>query len=127
MAKRYRCTNCGTSFVADRPTCAKCDIDASTDQRAAGVIHSLCTIHFDPPHPKIRFRGLGHPACNPSRGIHGLRGTGEPSVVNCEACRATEAWKQAYAAAGDAEFLGSEDEVVQLPVGPLSVGPQKGS
>lgn len=113
MARRYRCTNCNTEFVAERPACAKCEIDPTTDPRAIGVIHPLATIHYDPPHPKIKRRGLGHRACDPSKHIGRGRGTGEASVVNCEACKATAAF-QAAVKRGELEvgFREEDDEVI---------------
>lgn len=116
MAKRYRCTNCGTDFVAEKPACVKCEIDATTDTQALGIIHPLATLHFDPPHPKIKRRGLGHRACDPKTHIGKGRGTGEASVVNCEACKQTEAYLEAVrAGALDVALREGEDEIVTLP------------
>lgn len=113
MAKRYRCSNCGTDFVADKPACAKCDIDATTDPQAIGVIHPLATIHYDPPHPKIKLRGKGHRACDTKTHIGRGKGTGEASVVNCEACKATPAYQAAVAAGAlDVAMRDGEDEIV---------------
>lgn len=122
MAKRYRCTNCGTDFVADKPACAKCDIDATTDPQATGIIHPLVTIHYDPPHAKIKGRGLGHRACAPTTHIGRGRGTGEASVVNCEACKATVAYRDAVAkGALSVSIADGEDEIV-APVHAASDG-----
>lgn len=121
MAKRYRCTNCGTDFVAEKPACTKCDIDATTDPQVVGVIHPLATLHFDPPHPKIKRRGRGHRACDPSTHISKGRGTGEPSVVNCEACRQTEAYRDAVkAGALSVSIADGEDEFVPMPSGAVT-------
>jgi hypothetical protein len=123
MARRYRCMNCGTDFVAETPSCARCGIDPATDPRAAGVIHPIATIHYDPPHPRIRFRGLGHRACDPTKHIGTGRGSGEPSVVNCEACRATPAFQAAVRkGALVVSFLESEDEVLLPPAGVAETG-----
>lgn len=113
--KRYRCTNCNTDFVADKPACANCDIDPATDPRAVGIIHPLVTIHYDPPHPKIKRRGLGHRACDPSKPIGAGRGSGEPGSVNCEACKATPAYQAAVkAGALDVGFREEDNEVVAI-------------
>ncbi len=114
MARRYRCLNCHTDFVAEQPVCAKCGIDPATDPRAAGIIQPLATIHYDPPHPRIKFRGMGHRACDPTKPIGTGRGTGEPRVVNCEACKATVAFQEAVArGALEGGFLESDDEVIE--------------
>lgn len=110
---RFRCSQCNTSYLQDRVACDACGIDPKKDSGAAGLLVRLVTIHFDPP-SGLKNRGKGHIACDPSKPVHGRRATGEPSVVNCEACRQTEAWKKAHAAAGDPEFLEDQDESVEI-------------
>lgn len=124
MAKRYRCINCGNEFIADKPACSTCQIDPATDPRAVGIIHSLATIHFDPPHPRIRHRGLGVRACDPSVSISRGRGTGEARVVNCDACKATLAFHEAVQkGALDGGFLEDDDEqVISTPAGVVLTG-----
>lgn len=113
MARRYRCLNCNTEFVADKPACAGCDIDGSTDPVAKNVIVPLVVIHYDPPHPKIKNRGRGHRACDPHVPIGKGRGSGEPAVVNCEACQATTVFQEAVqAGALNSAFLETEEEIV---------------
>ena len=117
-AKRYRCTNCGTEFVADKPACATCAIDATTDPQAAHVIHALVVVHYDPPHAKIKGRGRGHHACDPSQRV-GKKGraTGEARNVNCDACKATPAFQDAVkAGALDSRFMHEEDEIIGVSV-----------
>lgn len=103
----YRCINCGVTFKSPRspdgppPGCKACGVDPDTDPALVGYILPLETIHFDPPHPIVRFKGRGHLACNPAVRVAGKRATGEPSVVNCEACRATDVWKKAYGESGE--------------------------
>lgn len=114
MTKLFRCNNCGRTFEADRPVCATCDIDAAQDARLADIVVPILTVHFDPPHPKVRRRGQGHLACDLKRPVAGSRATGEPSVVNCSRCRESEEWKRAYAASGEAEFQVEADETVEM-------------
>lgn len=123
MARRYRCTNCGAEFVGERPACVTCDIDPATDHRAVGVVQPIATIHFDPPHPKIRHRGLGHRACDPATHIGKGRGTAEPSVVNCEMCKETEAYKAAVKKGGlRVSFHEDDDEEITMPIGVKATG-----
>jgi len=99
----FRCYNCvnakglpGKDFEAEatKPTCPACGLNG-LDARFKHYIVLLETIHFDPPHPVVKNMGCGVMACGiPERG----RFTGEPLVVNCPACRATEVWKKAVAA-----------------------------
>lgn len=117
MARRYRCTNCNTEFAADKPACATCDIDATTDPQAAHVIHPLVLIHYDPPHPKIKNRGRGRRACDPKVPVGKGRASGEARAVNCDACKATEVFQDAVkAGALNTSFLDSEDEIVGVSV-----------
>jgi hypothetical protein len=114
MARLFRCNNCGRTFEADRPVCETCGIDQAQDGRLTGIVVPIATIHFDPPHPKVRHRGQGRLACDSKRLVAGSRATGEPSVVNCRLCRETEAWKTASGRAGEAEFHAESDESVEL-------------
>lgn len=96
----FRCYLCpgpkgipGLDFTADKPVCPTCGVDPGADPRDAGVVVKLQVIHFDP--PRRPGRGYGHAACDPKLkvGAGGVVATGEPSVVNCPACRGTDAWK----------------------------------
>ena len=109
---RYRCSNCGKEFVSESPKCV-CGVDPATDPRHAALLTELATIHYDPP-SGIGSLGVGTLACNPARKVAGSRATGVPAVVNCERCRATDAWKTAHRAEGDPEFVPSEDEKVSV-------------
>lgn len=103
----YRCEHCGKTFEADRPACKPCRIDPVADPRHAKYLTPLLTIHFDPP-THLDGLGRGHLACNPAAKVAGNRATGEPSVVNCAACRATAEWKAAFR--GDAVIPPDLDE-----------------
>lgn len=102
----WRCTNprcaprgkTALDFESDAElaTCPACGIEAG-DPRYAGVVGKLETIHFDPPDERMDGKGKGHIACNPRRRVAGLRVTGEPSVVNCKACRETDEYQKALA------------------------------
>ena len=116
---RYLCTNCGRTFEAPRPMCEPCEIDPLKDRRMAGVVLKVEIVHYDPP-SKVKHRGLGVLACDPKTPVHGKRATGEPHVVNCAACRKTEAWLKA--AGEDPEFMADQDHFVD----PASVQVQAG-
>lgn len=60
---------------------------------SANVVR-LEVIHFDPPRGKFPAKGTA--ACNGS--IRYTSGTAVPAVVNCPACRETQAWQEADAA-----------------------------
>lgn len=114
----FRCLNCGHVFQHGNspeapPACPSCGLDPVAEPDLARYIQSLETIHFDPPHPIVRFKGKGHLACNPSVRVAGQRATGEPAVVNCPACRATETWKTAYGLAGEPVISPAHDEVIE--------------
>lgn len=112
MTRQWRCNNCGASFQSDRQACAACGVDAQAEPRFAGVVVPVETVHFDPPHPVVRGYGTGRLACDPRKQVAGSRATGEPSVVNCPACRATPEWKRAYA--GEPTLLESQNEAVTV-------------
>lgn len=116
----FRCSNCGKTFEAKRPACAACGIDPAKDPRAAGIVHRLETIHYDPPHDVIRHRGKGHLACDPKKPVAGNRATGEPSVVNCARCRETDSWRKAYAETGEPEFREEDDEPIEFDKATIS-------
>ncbi len=115
---QYRCLNCSKSFASERapeaprPTCPGCGVNPDQEPELASFIQPLETIHFDPPHPIVRFRGKGHLACNPARRVAGMRATGEPAVVNCPACRQTDAWKTAYALVGEPAISAAHAEEI---------------
>lgn len=112
MKRLWVCYNCesntwhdesefvkGTVFEADEPekkkdvpTCPKCGASGSLARR---VIAMLIVKHFEPNHPTIRGKGTGEIACDPGkpRG-HKIRCTNEPRIVNCPACKASEAYKK---------------------------------
>lgn len=128
MAKRYRCINCGNEFVSEKRACVTCALDAATDPQAAHVIFPLVLLHYDPPHPKIKGRGRGHRACDPTTPITKGRGSGEARQVNCDACKATAAFRDAVkAGALETEFLASEDEIVSVsPAGVIITAKKEG-
>ena len=105
-----RCTNCNRTFEAPRPLCEVCAIDPLKDRRFAGIVVKVAKVHFDPPHPTVRGHGVGFTACSPAKPVQGQHASGEAHVVNCAACRATDAWKKA--AAADPEFMAEQDEFV---------------
>lgn len=87
----YRCLNCLRE--AESPTCEPCGLDSAKDPKDARSIVELCILHFDPPHPTVRGRGLGHAACDPRMKVGtGAMYTGEKSVVNCPACKESSAF-----------------------------------
>lgn len=108
MVNRWRCHNCGKDWKGLR-VCERCNIDPQKEPRFAHLVVKIETIHFDPPHPTVKNAGVGTLACTPQVPVVGNRATGEPSVVNCEECRETEAWRKAYS--GEPSFAG-DDEVV---------------
>ena len=93
----FRCLNCHAEFESARPACEACGVGADGDPRTADQIVKLETIHFDPP-TAVAGRGKGVAACDAKLrvGARGCGFTGEPDVVNCAACKKTEA----YTAAG---------------------------
>lgn len=88
--KLYRCLNCSAEFEADRPACAKCDIDPAKDPRDKDIVVPLVLIHFDPPGKRVG-QGAGHAACDPKIRVGSPKCafSGEPTAVNCAACKAT--------------------------------------
>ena len=91
----FRCANCHRTFEAEYHYCAKCDINSLAEPRYSGIVQRLKTIHYDPPDPKVKGKGQGKYACNgrPVRGTEHEAATGEPGAVNCEACKATDAYQ----------------------------------
>lgn len=102
--KGWRCYNCnndkgdpGLDFYGDKPICPKCGLDG-TNQRYRGLFAALKVIHFDAPDPALakgsgrHTRGIGHAACDPKLKVGTVQATGEPTVVNCPACRESQAW-----------------------------------
>ena len=95
----------GFSFTAEKPAdkaapvCPKCGLDGG-DPDLAGWIAPLVVTHFEAPHPAgVPNRGCGKVACsgqNPRTAR--VQVTGEPRLVLCPACRATDAYKRAMAA-----------------------------
>src|SRR5262245_33644822 len=118
MARLFRCYACvgekgmrGVQFEAeDKPdvACPKCGI--KRDDAAVGHhIEMLVVMHYEPPypHPELgKTTGIGHIACDPTKktGFGPLRYSGEPKVVNCPACLASDAMKQAREGQFDPTF-----------------------
>ena len=116
--KRFRCMVCdndkglpGREFKAVAPICPQCGTDAA-NPRDREFIVELETTHFDPPfHAK---RGRGHAACNPALTLGVVRSlTGEPAVVNCEACRLTPEWAKAMGIMGVPVVAPQVDTIVE--------------
>lgn len=95
MAKFFRCMNClddkqipGRDFVAESaPVCPKCGLDGSPGKQHANLIIPLRTVHFDPPHPTVKNRGVNVPLCGVPF-VGGMAMTGDPNVANCPNCKA---------------------------------------
>lgn len=109
----FNCYNCvspetgmpGVKFFAELPVCPTCKLDGREPRFKDRVVQCRI-IHFDPPHPQAIGAGLNVLACDPTKKIGGLNGvaamaTGEPAVVNCPNCRATDVFKAALAAKED--------------------------
>lgn len=93
MTRLWHCFNCATDF--EGPT-AKCTGCGAENEGGRDIIAQRLVIHFDPPHPIIKGRGLGHHACNPEQKVasQGMRSTGYPGSVTCPMCKASEVWKE---------------------------------
>ena len=115
--RRWRCSQCNHDFKTERneaaTVCPKCKIDTAAHPRFKTVLVECKTLHFDPP-TQVAGIGLNRPACKPAAkiasGFGSDMGTGEPSMVNCEACRATPEWHQAYH--GEPIIPEDQDEVL---------------
>lgn len=98
MEMLFRCYNCdpvgGKLFQSRVNTCPACKLSGD-DPKVGGMIAPCVVIHFDPPHPIVKNRGLNIIACQPGKkvGEDGLRATGDPREVLCPACKVTKAWK----------------------------------
>jgi len=103
----YRCNNCGREFEAERAECVACKIDVSANSRFKGIVTPLVTIHFDPP-THVAGVGKNHLACDPKQSVQGKHATGVPSVVNCQPCRATKEWQEAYQ--GEPHMIEDEEQ-----------------
>lgn len=90
----YRCANCGNDAEHPTPKCVPCGLDPKNEPRAVQMFTELVTVHFDPPHAVVAGWGLGHAACDPTKKVGRVqdRFTGEREVVNCSACKASEAF-----------------------------------
>lgn len=109
--KAWKCYNCeargthpgGHDFEAETAVCPLCKADGTTPRGRHAVLPRV-VLHFDPPTAVV---GIGENAiaCRPTVNIvgnrNGIRATGEPAVVTCEACKATEAFKNASVVATD--------------------------
>lgn len=96
-------------FYAEQGKCPRCGLDEK-DQRLGHKIQRLAIIHFDPPSdfPGV---GMGYRACDPKKQIavtlesdeYGRKkapthvATGNPEVVTCPECIATQAYQDALA------------------------------
>lgn len=89
----------GHDFANDTGKCDRCGVDPS-DKRFGYVITARVVLHFDAPSGIVDGRGVGYIACDPSKAVGKFRSTGDPNVVNCPACQATESFKAAIV--GDA-------------------------
>lgn len=89
----FRCLNCKNEIEALSPSCAACELDPAKNPGDADYFAKVETMHFDPP-TKVAGRGKNFAACNPKLkvGAAGHRFTGDPEVVNCAACKASEAF-----------------------------------
>lgn len=91
---------------ADRenpPVCPQCNLSA-LDPKFGDKIQRLVVVHFDPP-SEFPGTGLQVRACDPKMPIQAQvvnpklpswhAGTGNPKTVNCDLCKATDAYKAA--------------------------------
>lgn len=114
----YRCVNSAcktTEFTAPAAICPTCAADGP-------LVHQLAIIHFDPP-SRYPHRGLGHCACDPKTHIGRKRGTGEHSVVNCPACKATKAYRESLPEYDGAEAVKVPDQDAEFEVTHTANGP----
>jgi hypothetical protein len=102
VAKLWKCYNClddraipGRDFFADTPVCPKCGADKS-DPQAANTVVACRIVHLEPPHPFLVNKGTGTIACGFVR-TPDTRITGETLATNCPKCRASDAYKAAFA------------------------------
>lgn len=135
MARLYRCNHegCETSqFEADIPVCPTCGTDGR-DPHWKGFIAPLVTIHFvgrakhptgkSLPNVRSKTRACdSKPAVGLTDGSHAV--TGEPLVVNCAACRATDAWKAEAPEEGDGKVPSHLDYPVELKGGCIQTAGQ---
>jgi len=115
-SKFFRCYNCvddkgipGRDFTADasKPVCPKCLLDGTPGKAHANMIAALRTIHYDPKHETVKSRGQNTPVCGAPRASTTAM-SGNPNIVNCLACQATDTFK-----AEKAEFNAGADEFEQ--------------
>lgn len=114
--KFYRCgrPSCMTKekgqFWSETPICPQCKLEAN-DPKFGHKIIRLTILHLDPP---TDFPGIGksHRACDVTKSIQAPdgpggvpnpyhAGTGVVSMVNCPACKLTQAYKDAVAMIDD--------------------------
>lgn len=97
MSKLWKCYNCetpigviGYDFESDVPVCPKCGLDGRDPVMASRMTERV-VIHFDPPHPIMRGRGINKRACD-GKPIHGGYAVGEPANVTCPECKTSDAF-----------------------------------
>lgn len=117
----------GFSFSAPKPegraapVCPKCGLDGG-DPDLKDWIAPLVVNHYEPPHAAgIPNKGCGKLACTgrPARESRFI-GTGDPRLVTCPACRATDAFQKALAAIDDAP----ESRLPDAPASTPTVTPE---
>lgn len=122
------CFNChdpakgipGYPFEGEHPVCPACTLDGRTGDGVRLVVPRVA-IHFDPPHAVVRGRGSNLAACD-GKPIMGRMGTGEPSVVTCPACKATDAFRDSGGKpSGTVNQAPGTRPFLATPDGPVSV------
>lgn len=95
--KPYMCLNCtnekgmvGFKFRSEKPVCPKCTADGSQKQYAAYIVRCV-EIHYDPPHPVLKQRGLNKRLCDGKSIFENQKfnmGSGLPHAATCPDCLA---------------------------------------
>lgn len=97
MDRLWLCFNCEpqNKFQGPKPICPGCGADGN-DPKSGGCIAPRVVIHFDPPHPVLKGKGLNTHACDTATrvGTKGMQASGDVRAVNCPACLASEAAKR---------------------------------
>lgn len=104
----------GFHFASEQPVCPKCGI-RQDEPRYGRLIVEACVVHFEAP-GKAEGYGVGYAACaGPGMKTKGPK-QGEPSVVTCDKCKETDAYKAAIAV-NKAEVVPDKDFKVALDMG----------